>query len=72
MVGYLAVTMLSMMGADLGNRYAYGAAPGSAAVVTGVQVAGTVIRQHAAELGRGGVQGGGRGSGDRGGGRRRW
>jgi hypothetical protein len=24
MVGYLAVTMLSMMGADLGNRYAYG------------------------------------------------
>jgi hypothetical protein len=48
--------MLSMMGTDLGNRYAYGAAPGSAA--TGAQVAGTVIRQHAAERGRLGVQGG--------------
>ena len=45
MVGYLAVTMLSIMGTDLGNRYAYGAALGSAAVVTGVQVAGTALRQ---------------------------
>ena len=72
MVGYLAVTMLSMMGADLGNRYAYGAAPGSAAVVTGVQVAGTVIRRHAAEPGGGGVQGWGRAAGSCAGGRRRW
>ena len=44
MVGYLAVTMLSMMGADLGSRYACGAAPGSATVVTGVQLTGTVNR----------------------------
>jgi hypothetical protein len=43
MVGYLAVTMLAMMGTDLGDHYACGAAQQRMADAAGEQVPGAAV-----------------------------